>query len=81
MYRAVWKVNDAGPLVGLNTSFTSKHEPLIIVAGASGIAAGTPLAVLGAIGLAGRAGAIIKGGRYLETLWRSIPSHLTRPGR
>ena len=43
---------------------------VIIVAGACGIAAGTPLAVLGAIGRAARNGAIIKGGRYLETLWR-----------
>ena len=43
---------------------------VIIVAGACGIAAGTPLAVLGAIGRAARAGAIIKGGRYLELLWR-----------
>src|ERR1700719_3458635 len=43
---------------------------VIIVAGACGIAAGTPLAVLGAIGRAARAGAIIKGGRYLETLWK-----------
>ena len=42
---------------------------VIIVAGACGIAAGTPLAVLGAIGTAARAGAIIKGGRYLEALW------------
>ncbi|HEV3060407.1 MAG TPA: cation-translocating P-type ATPase [Vicinamibacterales bacterium] len=42
---------------------------VIIVAGACGIAAGTPLAVLGAIGRAARAGAIIKGGRYLEALW------------
>ncbi len=43
---------------------------VIIVAGACGIAAGTPLAILGAIGRAARTGAIIKGGRYLETLWR-----------
>ena len=42
---------------------------MIIVAGACGIAAGTPLAVLGAIGRAAREGAIIKGGRYLEALW------------
>ncbi len=42
---------------------------VIIVAGACGIAAGTPLAILGAIGRAARAGAIIKGGRYLEALW------------
>jgi heavy metal translocating P-type ATPase len=43
---------------------------VIIVAGACGIAAGTPLAVLGAIGRAARTGAIIKGGRYLEALWQ-----------
>jgi Cd2+/Zn2+-exporting ATPase/Cu+-exporting ATPase len=41
---------------------------VIIVAGACGIAAGTPLAILGAIGRAARNGAIIKGGVYLETL-------------
>ncbi|HEX7388109.1 MAG TPA: cation-translocating P-type ATPase [Castellaniella sp.] len=41
---------------------------VVIVAGACGIAAGTPLAVLGAIGRAARAGAIIKGGLYLEQL-------------
>jgi Cu+-exporting ATPase len=41
---------------------------VVIVAGACGIAAGTPLAILGAIGRAARLGAIIKGGLYLETL-------------
>ena len=41
---------------------------VVIVAGACGIAAGTPLAVLGAIGRAARVGAIVKGGRYLEAL-------------
>ena len=41
---------------------------VIIVAGACGIAAGTPLAILGAIGGAARQGAIIKGGLYLEAL-------------
>jgi Cu+-exporting ATPase len=54
---------------------------VIIVAGACGIAAGTPLAVLGAIGRAARGGAIIKGGRYLERCGRLIPSRLTKPGR
>ena len=43
---------------------------VIIVAGACGIAAGTPLAILGAIGRAARGGAIIKGGLYLEQLGR-----------
>src|SRR6202140_4154182 len=41
---------------------------VIIVAGACGIAAGTPLAILGGIGCAARLGAIIKGGLHLETL-------------
>lgn len=43
---------------------------VIIVAGACGIAAGTPLAILGGIGRAARLGAIIKGGVHLETLGR-----------
>lgn len=43
---------------------------VIIVAGACGIAAGTPLAILGGIGRAANLGAIIKGGLYLETLGR-----------
>jgi heavy metal translocating P-type ATPase len=41
---------------------------VVIVAGACGIAAGTPLATLGAIGRAAQQGAIIKGGLYLEKL-------------
>lgn len=41
---------------------------VVIVAGACGIAAGTPLAILGAIGRAAHQGAIIKGGRHLEML-------------
>ena len=41
---------------------------VVIVAGACGIAAGTPLAILGAIGRAARQGSIIKGGIYLEAL-------------
>jgi heavy metal translocating P-type ATPase len=43
---------------------------VVIVAGACGIAVGTPLAILGGIGRAARLGAIIKGGLYLETLGR-----------
>ena len=43
---------------------------VIIVAGACGIAAGTPLAILGGIGRAARLGSIIKGGIHLETLGR-----------
>jgi len=41
---------------------------VVIVAGACGIAAGTPLAVLGAIGRAAHQGAIVKGGLYMEKL-------------
>jgi Cd2+/Zn2+-exporting ATPase/Cu+-exporting ATPase len=41
---------------------------VIIVAGACGVAAGTPLAVLAGIGNAARRGIIIKGGLYLEQL-------------
>src|SRR6202790_2471191 len=40
----------------------------VFVAGACGVAAGTPLAILGAIGRAARLGAIIKGGLFLELL-------------
>jgi heavy metal translocating P-type ATPase len=43
---------------------------VVIVAGACGIAAGTPLAILGGIGRAARLGSIIKGGLYLELLGR-----------
>lgn len=43
---------------------------VVIVAGACGIAAGTPLAILGAIGRAASAGAIVKGGLFLEQLGR-----------
>jgi Cd2+/Zn2+-exporting ATPase/Cu+-exporting ATPase len=43
---------------------------VVIVAGACGIAAGTPLAILGGIGRSARLGAIVKGGVHLETLGR-----------
>ncbi|HVO64326.1 MAG TPA: cation-translocating P-type ATPase [Terriglobales bacterium] len=41
---------------------------VVIVAGACGIAAGTPLAILGAIGRAAKLGSIVKGGIHLEQL-------------
>jgi cation transport ATPase len=53
---------------------------VIIVAGACGIAAGTPLAVLGAIGRAARQGSIIKGGIYLEALSRLHTVFLDKTG-
>lgn len=58
----------AAVLTYLMTQDVRSTIAVIIVAGACGIAAGTPLAILGAIGRAARAGAIIKGGRYLEQL-------------
>jgi heavy metal translocating P-type ATPase len=53
---------------------------VIIVAGACGIAAGTPLAILGAIGRAARHGSIIKGGIYLEALGRLDTVFLDKTG-
>jgi heavy metal translocating P-type ATPase len=53
---------------------------VIIVAGACGIAAGTPLAILGAIGRAARNGAIIKGGIYLEALGQVRTVFLDKTG-
>ncbi|HKE29025.1 MAG TPA: cation-translocating P-type ATPase [Bryobacteraceae bacterium] len=41
---------------------------VVIAAGACGVAAGTPLALLGAIGRAARGGAVVKGGRHMEAL-------------
>jgi heavy metal translocating P-type ATPase len=52
----------------LITHNTRSTISVVIVAGACGIAAGTPLAILGAIGRAAQDGAIIKGGLYLERL-------------
>ncbi len=48
----------------VNTSIS-----VLVVAGACGVAAGTPLAILGAIGRAARLGAVVKGGTYLQQLY------------
>lgn len=53
---------------------------VVIVAGACGIAAGTPLAILGAIGRAARAGAIVKGGLFLEQLGQADTAVLDKTG-
>jgi heavy metal translocating P-type ATPase len=58
----------AAILTFLTTHNIRSTISVIIVAGACGIAAGTPLAVLGAIGRAAHQGAIVKGGLYLEAL-------------
>ena len=53
---------------------------VVIAAGACGIAAGTPLAILGAIGRAARLGAVIKGGIVLEVLGRADTIVLDKTG-
>ena len=58
----------AAALTFLITHNARSTISVIIVAGACGIAAGTPLAVLGAIGRAAHAGSIVKGGLFLELL-------------
>ena len=58
----------AAALTFLITHNVRSTISVIIVAGACGIAAGTPLAILGAIGRSAQLGSIIKGGIYLESL-------------
>jgi heavy metal translocating P-type ATPase len=58
----------AAALTFLITHNVRSTISVIIVAGACGIAAGTPLAILGAIGRSAQLGSIIKGGLYLESL-------------
>jgi Cd2+/Zn2+-exporting ATPase/Cu+-exporting ATPase len=60
----------AAALTFLLTRNVTSTISVIIVAGACGIAAGTPLAILGGIGRSARRGAIVKGGLFLETLGR-----------
>ncbi len=66
----VWFAIGAAALTYLITRNIEDTISVVIVAGACGIAAGTPLAILGGIGRAARRGAIIKGGIHLETLGR-----------
>jgi P-type Cu+ transporter len=58
----------AAALTFITTHNVRSTISVVIVAGACGIAAGTPLAILGAIGRAAHQGVIIKGGLYLEAL-------------
>ncbi len=60
----------AAALTFLLTRDARSTISVIIVAGACGIAAGTPLAILGAVGRAARHGAIVKGGIHIEVLGR-----------
>jgi len=70
----------AAVITFLITHNTRSTIAVIIVAGACGIAAGTPLAILGAIGRAARQGAIVKGGLYLETLSQVDTAILDKTG-
>jgi Cd2+/Zn2+-exporting ATPase/Cu+-exporting ATPase len=58
----------ASALTFLITHNVRSTISVIIVAGACGIAAGTPLAILAGIGRSAQLGSIIKGGLYLESL-------------
>ncbi len=60
----------AAALTFLVTRDVRSTISVVIVAGACGVAAGTPLAILGGIGRSARLGAIVKGGLFLETLGR-----------
>ena len=60
----------AAVLTLLVTRNATSTISVIIVAGACGVAAGTPLAILAGIGSAARRGIITKGGLYLEQLSR-----------
>jgi heavy metal translocating P-type ATPase len=64
----VWFALGCAILTFIITRNLTSTISVIIVAGACGIAAGTPLAILGGIGRSAREGAIIKGGLYLELL-------------
>jgi heavy metal translocating P-type ATPase len=70
----------AAVLTFLITRNITSTISVIIVAGACGIAAGTPLAILGAIGRAAREGSIIKGGIYLEALGKLHTVFLDKTG-
>ncbi|HET8599203.1 MAG TPA: cation-translocating P-type ATPase [Segeticoccus sp.] len=68
---AAWLVYLA--LIGAAATFVVTRDlratiSVVVVAGACGIAAGTPLASLAAIGRSARSGAFIKAGTYLERL-------------
>src|SRR5262249_30629600 len=58
----------AAVLTLITTRNITSTIAVIIVAGACGVAAGTPLAILAGIGNAARRGIITKGGLYLEQL-------------
>jgi len=78
-YLVVFALGSAA-LTFLLTRDTTATISVIIVAGACGVAAGTPLAILGAVGRAARQRSIIKGGRYVEALWAADTVVLDKTG-
>ena len=70
----------AAALTFLLTGDMRSTISVVIVAGACGIAAGTPLAILGAIGRAARLGAVVKGGLFLELLGQADMVVLDKTG-
>lgn len=66
-YLVLFAIGAAG-LTYLVTQDIRATISVVLVAGACGIAAGTPLALLGSIGQAAKMGTIIKGGKHLEAL-------------
>jgi len=62
----------------LSRTISGSTISVVIVAGACGIAAGTPLAILGAIGRAARHGFIIKGGLHRGRNLVQLPLHTAR---
>ncbi len=52
----------------IGTGIVENAVSVLVVAGACGIAAGTPLAILGGIGSTARRGVVVKDGRHLQTL-------------
>jgi Cd2+/Zn2+-exporting ATPase/Cu+-exporting ATPase len=76
----VWFTLGAAVLTFAFTRDARATISVVIVAGACGVAAGTPLAILGAIGRAARQGAVIKGGVALEVLGRADTIVLDKTG-
>ena len=68
-YLVVFALGSALVTFGVTRSIRASIS-VIIVAGACGVAAGTPLAILGAMGQAARLGCIVRDARALEALGR-----------
>jgi Cd2+/Zn2+-exporting ATPase/Cu+-exporting ATPase len=68
-YLVVFALASAALTLALTRNVTASIA-VVIVAGACGVAAGTPLAILGALGRAARLGCIVRQGKTLEQLAR-----------